>query len=231
MAATATDNSKKPPGEGASGEKPSGERQGRERQKERTRRAIVDAARELTRSGSEVTMPRVAERAMVSEATMYRYFPDLTSLIQETLAGLWPDPAAALAPVETSEDPAERVAFACEHLLRGVHAYEGSVRAAISHTITAPGTANARPGLRFGLIDHALAPFAASLAPAAMTRLKLDLTVVVSAEAFFTLTDLCGLAPDDAIASAVRTATTLTRAAFALYPERARVSAPPPMTA
>lgn len=226
MAATATDNSKKPPGEGATRE-----RQGRERQKERTRRAIVDAARELTRSGAEVTMPRVAELALVSEATMYRYFPDLTSLIQETLAGLWPDPAAALAPVETSEDPAERVAFACEHLLRGVHAYDGSVRAAISHTITAPGTANARPGLRFGLIDHALAPFAASLAPAAMTRLKLDLAVVVSAEAFFTLTDLCGLEPDDAIASAVRTATTLTRAAFDLYPERARVSAPPPMTA
>jgi AcrR family transcriptional regulator len=221
MAATVTDNSKKPPGEGASRE-----RQGRERQKERTRRAIVDAARELTRSGAEVTMPRVAERAMVSEATMYRYFPDLTSLIQETLAGLWPDPAAALAPVETSEDPAERVAFACEHLLRGVHAYEGSVRAAISHTITAPGTASARPGLRFGLIDHALAPFAASLAPAAMTRLKLDLAVVVSAEAFFTLTDLCGLAPDDAIASAVRTATTLTRAAFDLYPERP--ASPPP---
>jgi AcrR family transcriptional regulator len=221
MAATATDNSKKPPGEGASRE-----RQGRERQKERTRRAIVDAARELTRSATEVTMPRVAERAMVSEATMYRYFPDLTSLIQETLAGLWPDPAAALAPVEASEDPAERVAFACEHLLRGVHAYEGSVRAAISHTITAPGTANARPGLRFGLIDHALAPFAASLAPAAMTRLKLDLAVVVSAEAFFTLTDLCGLAPDDAIASAVRTATTLTRAAFDLYPERAASPTP-----
>ncbi len=216
MTATVADNSKKPPGEGS----------GRARQKERTRRAIVAAARELTRSGAEVTMPRVAERAMVSEATMYRYFPDLISLIQETLAGLWPDPAAALAPVETSEDPAERVAFACEHLLRGVHAYQGSVRAAIAHTITEPAMAGERPGLRFGLIDHALAPFAASLAPAAMTRLKLSLAVVVSAEAFFTLTDLCGLAPDDAIASAVRTATTLTRAAFDLYPERARLSAP-----
>jgi AcrR family transcriptional regulator len=216
MTATVSDNSKKPPGEGS----------GRERQKERTRRAIVAAARELTRSGAEVTMPRVAERAMVSEATMYRYFPDLTALIQETLAGLWPDPAAALAPVETSQDPAERVAFASEFLLRGVHAYQGSVRAAIAHTITEPATAGKRPGLRFGLIDHALAPFAASLAPAAMTRLKLDLAVVVSAEAFFTLTDLCGLAPDDAIASAVRTATTLTRAAFDLYPERARLSAP-----
>ena len=32
-----------------------------------------------------------------------------------------------------------------------------------------------------------------------MTSLKQDLAVVVSAEAFFVLTDLCGLAPDDAI--------------------------------
>src|SRR5215469_5947188 len=214
------DNSKRLPGEG-----------GRARQKERTRRAIVEACRELARSGAEVSMPRVAERAMVSEATIYRYFPDLNSLLRETLAGLWPDPAEALAPVEASTDPAERVAFACEFLLRGVHAYQGSVRAAISHTITEPATVPSRPGLRFGLIDHALAPFTASLAPADMARLKLDLAVVVSAEAFFTLTDLCGLAPDDAIASAVRTATTLTRAAFDSYPERARVSARPPMTA
>jgi AcrR family transcriptional regulator len=188
---------------------------GRAKQKERTRRAIVDACRELTRSGAEVTMPRVADRAMVSEATMYRYFPDLVSLLQEALAGLWPDPAEALAPVEASADPVERVAFACEYLLRGVHAYQGSVRAAISHTITAPATANARPGVRFGLIDHALAPFTTKLGPAAMTRLKLDLAVVVSAEAFFTLTDLCGLAPGEAIASAVRTASVLTGAAFA----------------
>ena len=145
MATTATDNSKKPPGEG-----------GRARQKERTRRAIIDASRELTRSGGEVTMPRIAERAMVSEATMYRYFPDLNSLIRETLAGLWPDPAEALAPVEAAADPAERVAFACEFLLRGVHAYQGSVRAAISLTITEPATVRDRPGLRFGLIDRAL---------------------------------------------------------------------------
>jgi len=197
------DNSKKPPGEG-----------GRARQKERTRRAIIEACRALTRSGAEVTVPLVADQAMVSEATVYRYFPDLISLLQETLDGLWPDPAEALAPVEASNDPAERVAFACEFLLRGVHAYQGSVRAAISHTITDPATVPERPGLRFGLIDYALAPFEARLAPAAMTRLKLDLAVVVSAEAFFTLTDLCGLAPDDAIASAVRTATTLTRASF-----------------
>ncbi len=39
--------------------------------------------------------------------------------------------------------------------------------------------------------------------------------MTVNAEALFTLTDLCGLSPDAAIASAVRTASTLTASAFA----------------
>lgn len=191
---------------------------GRANQKARTRKAIVDACRELTRSGAEVTMPKVAERALVSEATAYRYFPDLVSLLQEALAGVWPQPEQALAPVAGSRDPAERVAFAAEYLLKGVHAYEGSVRAMIAHTLTVAGAARARPGIRFGLIDYALAPFEggeSGLPPDTMTQLKLDLAVAVSAEAFFTLTDLCGLPPASAIASAARTAVTLTKAAFA----------------
>jgi AcrR family transcriptional regulator len=191
---------------------------GRANQKARTRAAILEACGELVRSGAEVSMPEVAARAMVSEATAYRYFPDLISLLQEALEGLWPAPQQALGPVADSRDPARRVAFACEYLLRGVHAYQGAVRAMISHTITAPEQAGTRPGIRFGLIDYALAPFEAHpwrLGPAAMTRLKQDLAVVVSAEAFFVLTDLCGLAPDDAIASAARTAAVLTTAAFA----------------
>src|SRR6516165_7757361 len=132
---------------------------GRINQKARTRKAILDACRELARSGAEVTMPQVARLALVSEATAYRYFPDMVSLLQEALDGLWPDAAQAMAPVAGSADPAERIAFACEYLMRGVHAYQGSVRAMISHTIVAPARAAARPGIRFALIDYALAPF------------------------------------------------------------------------
>jgi AcrR family transcriptional regulator len=186
---------------------------GRTNQKQRTRTAIVAAARELIGTGTEVTMPLVARAALVSEATAYRYFPDLPSLISEALTGVWPSPAEALAPLGDSADPVERVAFACEFLLRGVLAREGAVRAMISATITRPDTATARPGIRFGLIDHALRPVEGTLDPAAFTQLKRDLAVVVSAEALFTLTDLCGLDPDEAITSAVRTATTLTEAA------------------
>ena len=50
--------------------------------------------------------------------------------------------------------------------------------------------------------------------PAGLAQLQHDLAAVVSAEALFVLTDLAGLTPDDAIASLVRTATTITQAAF-----------------
>ncbi|PSM38021.1 TetR family transcriptional regulator [Streptomyces dioscori] len=189
---------------------------GRTNQKQRTRTAILAAAREVIDAGTEVTMPAIARAALVSEATAYRYFPDLPSLISEALAGAWPPPAEALAPVADSADPVERIAFACDYLLRGILARQGSVRAMIAATVTRPETVAARPGIRFGLIDQALLPLEDTLGatdPEALAQLKRGLAVVVSAEALFVLTDLCGLEADEAVASAVRTAVSLTRAA------------------
>ncbi|OLZ74750.1 TetR family transcriptional regulator [Streptomyces sp. IMTB 2501] len=189
---------------------------GRSNQKRRTRTAIVGAARELITTGADVTMPAIARTALVSEATAYRYFPDLPSLISEALAGSWPSPAEALRPVAGSSDPVVRVSYACEFLLRGILARQGAVRAMIAATVTRPETAKTRPGIRFGLIDQALEPLKGTLGatdPDALTQLERDLAVVVSAEALFSLTDLCGLTPDEAVASAVHTARTLTEAA------------------
>ena len=185
-------------------------------QKARTRAAIVQAARDLARSGAEITMPAVARAALVSEATAYRYFPDLVSLLLEADTGIWPDPAEALRPVAHSHDPVERIGYATEVLMRGVLAQQSAVRAAIAGSITRPDLAAKRPGHRFGLIDEALAPCAAALAlagPQALQQLRQGLAVVMSAEALFILTDLCGLSPDEAVASAVRTARALTAAA------------------
>jgi len=191
---------------------------GRVNQKQRTRTAILVAARELIRGSAEVTMPAVARAALVSEATAYRYFPDLFSLLREALEGTWPSPAEALAPVEHIDDPVERIAFATERLLQHVQAHQGAVRAMIASSIVRPDSPAIRPGYRFGLIEHALAPLSATLRlqhPEALRQLKQDLAVVVSAEALFTLTDLCGLSPQAAIASAVHTARTITAAAVA----------------
>jgi AcrR family transcriptional regulator len=185
-------------------------------QKLRSRTALINACRELIRSGADVTMPAAAQAAGVSEATAYRHFPDLVSLVNEALAGLWPAPAEALAPVAGAADPAVRIGFACEFLLRGVRERQWSVRATIAATITRPQAATSRPGIRFGLIDEALdpvIPVAGGAAAARLVELKQDLSAVVSAEAFFTLTDLCGLSADAAVASLVRTAQTITKAA------------------
>jgi AcrR family transcriptional regulator len=193
---------------------------GRANQKLRTRNAIVQAAVDLMRAGQDITMLEVAKAALVSEATAYRYFPDLTSLLREAMNGQMPAPAEALAAVADSGDPVERVAAVTGHLLRVVHGFQGATRAMIAATITRPASASTRPGLRFGLIDLALAPLERTLGtddPAAFAQLKLDLAVVVSAEAFFSLTDLCHLPAEDAIASVVHTATAVTRAALSEY--------------
>jgi AcrR family transcriptional regulator len=175
----------------------------------------VAAAREVVRSGGEVTMPEVARGALVSEATAYRYFPDLASVVAEALAGIWSSPEEALAPLRRSDDPVERVGYATEVLLREVLAYQGAVRLMMAASVTKPGTVR-RPGRRFGLIEEALRPLEDTMAvqqPARFEQLKRGLAVVVSAETLFTLTDLCGLTPELAIASAIETARSLTAAA------------------
>ena len=186
---------------------------GRANQKLRTRSAIVQAAAELSGTGREVGMPEIARAALVSEATAYRYFPDLVSLLREAIAGQLPTPEQALASVADSVDPVERVAAATDFLLRHVLARQGVVRAMIAGTVARPAQ-GARPGLRFGLIEHALAPLAGTGRREELEQLKRGLAVVVSAEALFNLTDLYGLDPEQAISSLVGTATTLTRAAL-----------------
>ncbi len=190
---------------------------GRTNQKARTRAAILRAARELLGGADELTMTTVARTALVSEATAYRYFPDLASLLHEVFDEVWPHPADAMAPVADSTDPVVRIGFATGYLLREVVAHEAAVRSMIATSITRRDAATARPGRRFGLIDEALAPLAGTFATTqqdAFAQLGRDLAVVMSAEALFTLIDLCGLTADDAIASATRTATTLVRAAL-----------------
>ena len=204
------------------------EQTGRVNQKLRTRAAIVEACRDVIRTGGPVTMPAVARAALVSEPTAYRYFPDLTSLLNAALAGMWPSPAEALEPIVASVDPVERVGFAAEFFLRRVLSYQGAVRAMISATITRPElAAGDRPGIRFGLIDRALDPVTSILGLPAkrLAQLKNDLAAVISADALFPLTDLCQLSPDEAVSSLVRTATTITAAATC---SDSPVSSPPP---
>lgn len=73
---------------------------GRARQKQRTRKAILEAAARLLANGGPVpTIDSIADEAMVSRATLYRYFPNLDILLAEV-----PLDARAQAPAELFAD-------------------------------------------------------------------------------------------------------------------------------
>lgn len=184
----------------------------RTNQKLRTRAAIVDGARAVIEAGGDVSMPLVAEAALVSEATAYRYFPDLVTVLGEAFGQLWVDPTEAMRPVEDVADPVARVVHAATVLLSEVSAYQGAVRVMMSAGITRPTGPPVRPGRRIALIDHALGPLEARVKGAdraALRQLKHDLALVISAEAFFTLVDLFDLSPQEAIASGTHAAEVL----------------------
>ena len=194
---------------------PTPEEGGRVNQKRRTRAAIIAACQELISAGADINMPAVARAALVSEPTAYRYFPDLASLLEEALAGIEPDPAAALAAGGDLGDAVKRVGYAAELLATLVIERQGAIRVLMSVSI-ARGTGRAvRPGYRFALIDQALAPLSGrnpGIDAATLEQLRRDLAVVISAEAVLTLIDLYGLDSEAAVASIVHTAGLITEA-------------------
>jgi AcrR family transcriptional regulator len=54
-------------------------------------------------------MPTVAQKALVSKATAYRYFPDLAALLREALADVWPTAREVMAPVSHDHDATRRM--------------------------------------------------------------------------------------------------------------------------
>ncbi|HVT97039.1 MAG TPA: helix-turn-helix domain-containing protein, partial [Acidobacteriaceae bacterium] len=78
-------------------------------QRNRTRRAIVDAAMQLIAAGSTPSMAEVAAAAQVSRRTLYMYFPTLEQLlIDATLGALSQNTVDAAMGASESRDPVER---------------------------------------------------------------------------------------------------------------------------
>jgi AcrR family transcriptional regulator len=76
----------------------------RTNQKQRTRQALVDAAKALAANGRPLTIADVAEAAQVSVATAYRYFSSPNDLVLEAATPRVPQIMADL-----PDDPADRI--------------------------------------------------------------------------------------------------------------------------
>lgn len=192
--------------------------EGRANQRRRTRQALIDAALALRDEGSNPTLAEVAERALVSRATAYRYFPSVEALMSETATD------RGMKPLEQfwrpGDDPVEGAGRATSELNRlliddevGLHVMERSFMTVWleSESHETP----LRPGRRMSYIEPIVDSLKDVLTPAARKRLKQALAVVMGTEALIAVRDISRASVDEALDATAWAARSLVRQALA----------------
>ena len=180
-------------------------------QRNRTRRAIVDAAKRLIAAGATPSMAQIAKAAEVSRRTLYMYFPRLEQLlIDATLGALSENAMDRVAADLSSKDPAERAEQLSRAMSRDSVGTMQLGRTLIRLTVEGdePGSGGPRRGYRrVQWIEKALAPARDKLTAKQFERLVSALCVLVGWEPLITLKDTRGLNEKEAeeiLAFAVR---------------------------
>lgn len=207
----------------------------RENQKHRTRLALIDAAAAIARGGATFSVADVAEAAMVSTATAYRYFPNPQSLWVE-LAIREADTIDVDALLENAgADPTDRVdalvSMAADIQLGDEALWRALLRAILERwseqaTDTETERVPIRGDRRITMIRRALAPFEGELPPALLRRLTMGVVLVCGVEAMVTTRDACQLDPDEAKEVMRWSAQALIRSALAEAGDRHPPDAP-----
>lgn len=195
----------------------------RANQKLRTRKDLLDAAARLMRERRTPSFEEIAEAALVSRATAYRYFPGLDALLLE--AGLHvalPD-AETLFAGEDSDDPMRRLERVDAAMAAMIRANEPALRAMLAQSVQrasgADGDPPRRQNRRTALIEAALEPAQAHFAPAELRHLTRALALLFGIEATVVFTDVLGVS--EAEAADVRRWTLRALVAAAREPARA----------
>jgi AcrR family transcriptional regulator len=173
---------------------------GRTRQKERTRSALIAAARDLVAHGmAPVTIEEAAEAAGISRTTAYRYFSNQRALL---LAAHPETSALSLLPPDAPDDPGARLDLVIEAFTRLVADTEPQQRTMLRLSLE-PGASEHTPGLlrqgrAIGWIDDALSPLRSRIPAQELRRLVLAIRSATGIEARVWLTDVAGLSSEEA---------------------------------
>lgn len=179
----------------------------RPNQKRRTRKDLLQAASRLMAQGRKPSLEEIAEEALVSRATAYRYFPSVEALLLEASLDVVA-PVADIVFRDAPDDPVlrlERLDTAFHDMILAneaplrmmlVQSLERSVRA------DANAEPTARQNRRTPLIEAALEPARKQFKPAALDTLRKALALVIGTEAMVVFKDVLQL--DDAEARKVK---------------------------
>jgi AcrR family transcriptional regulator len=179
---------------------------GRTNQKRRTRRALLDAAVQLIQAGHAPAIAQVAEAALVSTATAYRYFPNTHALVLEVAnreAAQRIDAVVAALP----DDPEQRIEVLVGAIagfqLENEALWRGVLNARLQRCPTRAEALEHEPipvrsGGQLHAVRAALAPLSESLGPQRYRRLVMATMVVCGTEAMVAARDACALEPIEA---------------------------------
>lgn len=180
------------------------EKTGRPNQKSRTRKDLLQAASRLLKQGRKPTLDEIAEEALVSRATAYRYFQSVESLLVEApLDGAVPDPDELFRDY-ASTDPVERLERVDTALFGTLYANEVSLRMMLAHSLQRSvggennGEFPVRQNRRTALIEAALWPARNQFKPAALKTLTKTLALIIGTEAMVVFKDVLQLEESDA---------------------------------
>jgi AcrR family transcriptional regulator len=168
-------------------------------QKQRTRNALLEAARDLLAEGRHPTIAEAADRATISRATAYRYFSTPEAMAQEAVLDAIAQEFAAVhfRNLPEEADLATRAETVVAGIIAMVLANEALFRTFLSVSVGGGKRPPApRGGRRLGWIREALSPVAGDLPPGALDDLTTGLALLTGIETIVVFRDVCGL--DDA---------------------------------
>jgi AcrR family transcriptional regulator len=179
------------------------DKSGRPNQKARTRKDLLRAASRLMQQGRTPTLEEVAQEAMVSRATAYRYFPSSEALLVEAAVDVAVPEPETLFRDDVSRDPVERLQRVETALYDMILANEPALRTMLAYTIqqgihAGNGKLPIRQNRRTPLIEAALEPARGEFRPAALRELMRALALITGPEAVVVIKDVLQLDDTDA---------------------------------
>lgn len=174
---------------------PDRRKSGRTNQRHRTRKDLLAAAARLLKQGRTPGMDEVADEALVSRATAYRYFPNVEALLVEApLDGAVPGPEEVFA-ADDSTDPEARIDKAEAALHEMVCRNEAQLRVMLAASLerTSQEGVPIRQNRRTPLIEAALAPARDRLTDADYETLCAALGLIFGVESMIVFRDVLGV--------------------------------------
>jgi AcrR family transcriptional regulator len=181
---------------------------GRPNQRRRTRKDLLQATARLLKQGRNPSLEEVAEEALVSRATAYRYFPGVEALFVEASVDVAVPEARDLFGDGSLDDPVLRLERVDAALHEMIVENEVSLRMMLAHSLERrargyeEGELPVRQNRRTPLIEAALAPARDQFKPASLVTLTTALALIIGTEAMVVFRDVLQL--DDTEAQKVK---------------------------